>query len=63
MIDSEGIKYLTASRLKALLDTIPGDTLVICNKVGNLLLLNEKQEYYGYIDFLFEGNVERPNEL
>lgn len=59
VIDSDGHKYLTSGRLVDLLTTLPSNTRVIPNAVGNLLLVDEYGHMaVGYIDFVGEGEME-----
>jgi hypothetical protein len=56
---SGGYKYLTAERLIGLLTSIPGDSQVIPNRVGNLLVLTaDGREDVGFVDFSGSGEVE-----
>jgi hypothetical protein len=54
---AEGLKYITAWDLEKILRTLPEDTRLIPNKVGNLLVYKDGQSL-GYIDIL-EGEFER----
>lgn len=52
------IKWLTVKQLKAVLDTLPDDTRLVANQVGNLAAYNEDSEFIGWINFLHEGEFE-----
>lgn len=59
MRDEAGTKYLSAGKLIELLSTLPPDARVICNTVGNLLVMDGPGEnYLAYIEFARDGTVE-----
>ena len=57
MKDDTGAKYLFATRLIELLQTLPSDTRILVNAVGNLCIESNKGNYVGFIDFLHDGEV------
>lgn len=61
MRNEQGLKVMTVSRLKTLLDSLP-DSLAVCpNTVGNLMIMDGTSgERLGYIDFANE-TVELAN--
>lgn len=52
-----GLKFLPATRLIELLNTLPEGTLVAANLVGNLSLL-DAEKHLGFIDFIAHGEIE-----
>lgn len=52
-------KWLSAARLIELLQTLPSESRVMPNAVGNLLVLTaDGESSFAYIDLLFNGDVE-----
>lgn len=58
----EDVKYLTVARLAELLATIPPDSLVGANRVGNLFINFPDGEYTGFIDFAGDGEVSMEDQ-
>ena len=59
MRDDDNRKWLTAARLIDLLQTLPSESRVMPNAVGNLLVLTpDGESSFAYIDLLFDGDVE-----
>lgn len=58
MLEDDGTKWLTASRLIELLATLPPNSRVSPNAVGNLLVLTEDgSDCISYVNFMFDGEV------
>lgn len=58
MLDEDGTKWLTAAQLIELLGTLPADSRVMPNRVGNLLVLTpDGTGSLAFIDFVC-GEVE-----
>jgi hypothetical protein len=59
MRDEDGTKWLTAARLIELLATLPPDSRVMPNTVGNLLVLvADGASSLAFVDFVGNGEVE-----
>lgn len=59
MRSEDGTKWLTAARLVELLATLPPDSRVMPNTVGNLLVLSaDGERSLAYVDFGGDGEVE-----
>jgi len=61
MIHENEIKYLSVSRVKDLLDTIPEDYVLSPNDVGNMAIYkinNDGFKFHGFIDFIPGGGIE-----
>lgn len=58
MTNESDEKYLPVARLIELLSTLDPNYRVSPNRVGNLLIMNDDNEYLGFVDFLLEGAVE-----
>ena len=59
MLDEYGAKWLRARRLIELLETLPQESRVTTNMVGNLLVLTANgEEYFAFVDLSDEGQVE-----
>lgn len=59
MKDDTGCKWLPAARLSELLATLPPDSRVMTNAVGNLLVLSaDDTEMLAYVDFAGNGEIE-----
>ncbi len=59
MIDEDGRKWLPAARLAELLATLPADSRVMPNGVGNLLALSaDGEQLVAYVDLAEGGSVE-----
>ncbi|MFA7290875.1 MAG: hypothetical protein WC023_01380 [Rhodocyclaceae bacterium] len=57
--DKDGTKWLTAKRLAELLETLPPDSRVMPNTVGNLLVLSpDGLRSIAFVDFVGAGEVE-----
>jgi hypothetical protein len=64
MRDDAGIKWLTAARLIELLTTMPADSRVMPNAVGNMVVLDATGEtMIAYVDFSGDGEVNRDDEV
>jgi hypothetical protein len=60
-MQENGIKYLTAERVIALLSTLDPNTEVIPNSVQNLTLIFGG-EFIGYLDFMHNGEIHLIDE-
>ena len=59
MRDENGAKWLTAARLIELLATLPADSRVMPNTVGNLLVLTaDGASSLAFVDFAGDGEVD-----
>lgn len=59
MRGDDNTKWLPAGRLVELLETLPADSRVMVNCVGNLLVRTaDGKKNLAYVDFLFDGDVE-----
>lgn len=59
MRDEDGTKWLPAARLIELLATLPADSRVMPNSVGNLLVLAaDGESSLAFVDFVGDGCVE-----
>jgi hypothetical protein len=59
MRDEYGVKWLSAGRLIELLATLPADSRVMPNTVGNLLALTaDGERKLAFVDFLCSGDIE-----
>jgi len=54
--------YLTVKQLKATLEQVPEDYLILPNRVGNLAVYKgsklEEAEFAGYVSFICDGEYE-----
>ena len=57
MISTSGYKYLPASRLVELLQTLDGSTKIAPNEVGNLLIIQDHTAI-GFVNFVGPGEIE-----
>ena len=58
MFDEDGTKYLPAAHLIEILSTLPPDSRVMANSVGNLLILSADGSVgVGFVDFV-DGEVD-----
>jgi len=58
MKNENDLKWLPVSRLIELLKMLPNDSRILLNDVGNLAIMNDNDEYIGFIDFLSYGEIE-----
>lgn len=59
MQNHDGAKWLTAARLIELLATLPSESRVMPNRVGNLLVLApDGASSLAFVDFAGDGEVE-----
>ncbi len=59
MRDKDGAKWLPAARLIELLSTLPADSRVMPNEIGNLLVLTaDGESALAYVDLARDGAVE-----
>jgi hypothetical protein len=58
MRDADMTKWLSAARLIELFATLPPDSRVMPNEVGNLLVLTVDGENLAFIDLAYDGEVE-----
>ena len=58
MRDDDGHKWLTTERLIELLITLPAESRVMPNAVGNLLVLDTNCVSVAYVDLAGDGHVE-----
>lgn len=59
--DDISFKFLPTPKLIELLSTLPPDTFIWPNRVGNLTIFTREGDDFtmvGMIDFLFEGDLE-----
>lgn len=47
-------KYLTPAKMTEILATLPANSRLITNGVGNLAVFSDDSEYIGFIDFASE---------
>ena len=58
MSEKNGVKFLEADRLIELLQQLPQNYKIAPNNVKNLAIFDEEDNYYGFIDFLMDGEIE-----
>ena len=57
-MNEEGIKFLPTAKVIELLQSLPPDSFVHPNRVGNLLVYGADMNELGFVDFNLDGEFE-----